>query len=48
MGDWSFLASGTILFFAYFALLRLVRELSDDDIAPLLRLFGASRQKKPS
>jgi O-antigen/teichoic acid export membrane protein len=44
-GDWSFLVSGTILFFGYFALLRLVRELTDDDIAPILRLFNSPKEK---
>jgi hypothetical protein len=44
-GDWSFLVSGTILFFGYFALLRLVRELRDDDIAPILRLFNSPKEK---
>ncbi len=38
-GDWSFVLSGTVLFLAYFALLRLFRELKDDDIAPLLNIF---------
>lgn len=48
MGDWSFLASGTILFFAYFALLRLVRELTNDDLAPIIKLFSRPAKNKDS
>lgn len=39
-GNWSFMVSGAVLFFAYFALLKLFRELKDTDTAPLRRLFG--------
>lgn len=38
-GDWSFLLSGTVLFLAYFGLLRLLGELKDTDLAPLQKLF---------
>jgi stage V sporulation protein B len=38
-GEWSFLFSGALLFFAYFALLRLFKELTDEDIAPFMKLL---------
>lgn len=38
-GDLSFIASGVFLFFLYFVLLRLFRELTDEDIAPFIKIF---------
>lgn len=38
-GDLSFIASGSFLFFLYFVLLRLFRELTDEDIAPFIKIF---------
>ncbi len=38
-GDLSFIASGAFLFFLYFVLLRLFRELTDEDIAPFIKIF---------
>ncbi len=39
-GSLSFLIFGSVLFFAYFGLLRLFRELRDEDIAPFRKLFS--------
>lgn len=38
-GKYSFLVSGTILFFSYFGLLKLFGELKQSDIAPFSKLF---------
>jgi len=38
-GTYSFLISGTILFFFYFALLKLFGELKDEDLIPFKKLF---------
>ncbi|TXH00346.1 MAG: flippase [Candidatus Moraniibacteriota bacterium] len=42
-GNWSFLFSGTLLFFTYFTFLRLFRELKHEDIAPLLKAFQRAK-----
>lgn len=39
IGNFSFIFSGALLFFAYFGLLKLFVELKDDDLAPLRKLF---------
>lgn len=41
-GTYVFIASGGVLFFLYFVLLRLFGELSDDDLAPFLKLIKKS------
>jgi len=38
-GTYSFMVSGTILFFSYFGLLKIIGELKPRDIAPLSKLF---------
>lgn len=43
-GDWSFIVSGAALAALYYLLLRLVRELTDDDLAPIFRLFGITKK----
>lgn len=42
-GSWSFLFSGAILTALYYGILRVTHELTNEDLAPLLRIFG---QKK--
>jgi len=41
-GTYSFIVSGSILFILYFLFLRVCKELSDDDIKPLRKLFRNS------
>lgn len=38
-GNYTFLLSGTFLFFAYFGLLKLFGELKQEDLSPFLRIF---------
>lgn len=46
-GPWSFLVSGTILAALYYGVLRLFGELTDDDIAPLLKAFSRKKSNSP-
>ncbi|HLC94977.1 MAG TPA: flippase [Patescibacteria group bacterium] len=41
-GTYSFIASGTLLFFAYFGLLKIFGELRQEDYQPFIRLFTKS------
>jgi stage V sporulation protein B len=47
-GPISFIASGAFLMLTYFALLRIAKEITDDDIAPILNLFRNRRAKRSS
>ena len=47
IGAFSFIFSGAILFFFYFALLKLFGELTPEDIQPFRKLFRKTDEKRP-
>lgn len=47
-GNTNFLISGAVLFLLYFGLLKLFRELTDDDLNPFIRLFRKNDSSETS